>query len=1112
MAVPNSLLSLYRGDRRLNEFLRRWGTAPKGERVALSGAAGSLPALVAASALTELKQTIVVLRSDKEEAAYFLNDLEKLLPQGSVLFFPDSYRRPYADRDQTDNSNIGLRAEVLDRLRGDQPIVVVTYPEAIAEKVITRGQLDARSMEVAVGARLDVGFLNEYLFELHFERVDFVEKPGQFSVRGGIVDVFSFAHPEPHRLEFFGSEVESIRTFDVVDQLTLQRVDRMTLVPNVEDKLSTERRESLTAYAGPKALVWIERPEVALEKLDRVYRLAEEAFVGLQSVVRRLEPQELYVRGAEWDRELAGRGIAVDGVPSDSASWHTLAQPAFAKKFDLLAKTLDGHRQAGRALWIMCGQESQRERLKAILHDLNEGLEVNWIDGALHRGWEDPEAGLIAYVDHDLFERYQRFTIRDQHEQAQALTLKELNALQVGDFVAHIDHGIGKFGGLQKIDVGGVKQEAIKLVYRDSDVLYLSIHSLHKIAPYATKEGTEPSLSKLGSPAWQNAKSKTKRRVKEVAFDLIKLYAKRREAKGFAFSPDSYLQHELEASFAYEDTPDQMKSTADVKADMESPIPMDRLICGDVGFGKTEIAVRAAFKAVADSKQVAVLVPTTLLAFQHFRTFSKRLDGLPARVDYLNRSRTAKETKVVLQDLEDGKIDILIGTHRILGKDLKFKNLGLMIIDEEQKFGVNAKDKLKTFKANIDTLTLSATPIPRTLQFSLMSARDLSVMTTPPPNRQPVDTYLIGFNEERLRDAISYEISRGGQVYVINNRIQNLSEVAGMLQRLVPDARIATGHGQMNGHEMEELIVGFMEQKFDVLVSTTIVENGLDVPNANTIIILDAHMFGLSDLHQMRGRVGRSNRKAFCYLVSPPLGGLPEEARKRLQALEQFSDLGSGFKIALRDLEIRGAGDLLGAEQSGFINDLGFETYQKLLAEAVEELKQSEFKDLYEDQRGGWSQTRECQLDTDWELLLPDSYVNSVEERLRIYRELDALPGPEALDAYRLGLVDRFGALPAAAENLLRSLHIRWLGQSMGMEKIRIKMGKLMAYFPDDADFSIPEHVLGQFLRDLQRNPQRFQMKQKDQRSYLVVDAVRSVDEAIGFLTSWSEPHPATSL
>lgn len=1111
MAEPNSLLRLYRGDRRLNEFLRHWATAPLGERVALSGAAGSLPALVAASALTELKQTIVVLRSDKEEAAYFLNDLEKLLPQGSVLFFPDSYRRPYADRDQTDNSNIGLRAEVLDRLRGDQPVIVVTYPEAIAEKVITRGQLDARSMEVAVGARLDVGFLNEYLFELHFERVDFVEKPGQFSVRGGIVDVFSFAHPEPHRLEFFGSEVESIRTFDVVDQLTLQQVDRMTLVPNIEDKLSTERRESLTAYAGPKALVWIERPEVALEKLDRVYRLAEEAFVGLHSVVRRLEPHELYVRGAEWNRELSGRAIAVDGVPSDSASWQTLAQPAFAKKFDLLAKTLDGHRQAGRALWIMCGQESQRERLKAILHDLNEGLEVNWIDGALHRGWEDPEAGLIAYVDHDLFERYQRFTIRDQHEQAQALTLKELNALQVGDFVAHIDHGIGKFGGLQKIDVGGVKQEAIKLVYRDSDVLYLSIHSLHKIAPYATKEGTEPSLSKLGSPAWQNAKSKTKRRVKEVAFDLIKLYAKRREAKGFAFSPDSYLQHELEASFTYEDTPDQMKSTADVKADMESPIPMDRLICGDVGFGKTEIAVRAAFKAVADSKQVAVLVPTTLLAFQHFRTFSKRLDGLPARVDYLNRSRTAKETKVVLQDLEDGKIDILIGTHRILGKDLKFKNLGLMIIDEEQKFGVNAKDKLKTYKANIDTLTLSATPIPRTLQFSLMSARDLSVMTTPPPNRQPVDTYLIGFNEERLRDAISYEISRSGQVYVINNRIQNLSEVAGMLQRLVPDARIATGHGQMNGHEMEELIVGFMEQKFDVLVSTTIVENGLDVPNANTIVILDAHMFGLSDLHQMRGRVGRSNRKAFCYLVSPPLGGLPEEARKRLQALEQFSDLGSGFKIALRDLEIRGAGDLLGAEQSGFINDLGFETYQKLLAEAVEELKQSEFKELYEDQRGGWSQTRECQLDTDWELLLPDSYVNSVEERLRIYRELDALPGPEALDAYRLGLVDRFGALPAAAENLLRSLHIRWLGQSMGMEKIRIKMGKLMAYFPDDADFSIPEHVLGQFLRDLQRNPQRFQMKQKDQRSYLVVDAVRSVDEAIGFLTSWSEPQPATS-
>ena len=1094
------------------DFLRRWTAAAPGQPERLSGASGSLPSVVAALALTELQQSVVVVRSDKEEAAYFFNDLQKLLPQGAVLFFPDSYRRPYADRDQTDNANIGLRAEVLDRLRGSQPVAVVTYPEALAEKVITRGQLDARSMEVAVGARLDVNFLNEYLFELNFERVDFVEKPGQFAVRGGLVDVFSFAHPEPHRLEFFGSEVESIRTFDVVDQLTLQRVERMTLVPNVEDKTSTERRESLTAYAGAKALLWVERPEVALEKLDRVYRLAEEAFVGLHSVVRRLEPNELYLRGAEWERELGNRGYAVDGRAGDSDSWQTLAQPAFAKNFELLTQTLDAHRKAQRALWVMCGQATQRDRLKAILHDLHgDELPVNWIDGALHRGWEDLEGGLIAYVDHDLFERYQRFTIRDQHEQAQALTLKELNSLQVGDFVAHIDHGIGKFGGLQKIDVGGVKQEAIKLVYRDNDVLYVSIHSLHKIAPYATKEGTEPSLSKLGSPAWQNAKSKTKRRVKEVAFDLIKLYAQRREAKGFAYSPDSYLQHELEASFAYEDTPDQMKATADVKADMESPIPMDRLICGDVGFGKTEIAVRAAFKAVADSKQVAVLVPTTLLAFQHVQTFAKRLKGLPVRVDYLNRSRSAKETKAVLDDLENGKVDILIGTHRILGKDLKFKDLGLMIIDEEQKFGVNAKDKLKTLKANVDTLTLSATPIPRTLQFSLMSARDLSVMTTPPPNRQPVDTYLIGFNEERLRDAIAYELSRGGQVYVINNRIQNLSEVAGLLQRLVPDARIATGHGQMNGHEMEELILGFMEARFDVLVSTTIVENGLDVPNANTIIILDAHMFGLSDLHQMRGRVGRSNRKAFCYLVSPPLGGLPEESRKRLQALEQFSDLGSGFKIALRDLEIRGAGDLLGAEQSGFINDLGFETYQKLLAEAVEELKQSDFKDLYEDQRGGWSATRECQLDTDWELLLPDAYVNSVEERLRIYRELDALPGPEALAAYRMGLVDRFGALPKAAENLMRSLNIRWLGQSMGMEKIRIKSGKLMAYFPDDANFRIPEHVLGQFLQALQRNPQRFQMKQKDQRSYLVVDGVKSVDEAISLLESWAVPVTSNS-
>ncbi|MDA8787955.1 transcription-repair coupling factor [Schleiferiaceae bacterium] len=1105
-----ALLDAYRADARLHALLRAWSAPPADSPVGLSGVRGSLKAVIAALAWEALQRPMILVRSDKEDAAYFLNDLEKLLGPGKAFFFPDSYRKPYADRDQVDNANIGLRAEALERLQRER-CIIVTYPEALAEKVVTRKSFGSKSLRVAKGDKLDLDFFNESLFDMRFERVDFVEKPGQFAVRGGIVDVFSFAHAQPHRIEFFGNEVDNIRSFEVDSQLSDGRVEAMTLVPNVEDKVRKEIRESLIEYAGEDALLWIEDAAFLQEKLDQGYALAEAAYVAFEGGIRPMEPHALYSSGSHLVQLLQHKTYLSEGIATAQSAWQSLPQPAFGKNFTLLLEHLQAQQRVDRELWIMCSLAQQQKRLASIIHDLSgdESLPIHWVESALHAGWEDPQAGRVIYSDHEIFERYQRFRLRDGLDKAQAITLKELNALQVGDYVTHIDHGIGKFGGLQKIDVQGKIQEAIKLVYKDSDILYVSIHSLHKIAKFNGKEGATPVLNKLGSPAWQSLKKKTKTRVKQLAYDLIQLYAKRKEAKGFGFSPDSYLQHELEASFHYEDTPDQEKATADIKSDMENPIAMDRLICGDVGFGKTELAVRAAFKAVADSKQVAVLVPTTILAFQHFQTFSQRLEGFPARVEYINRSRSAKDVKAIAEGLANGSIDILIGTHKLVSKELQFKDLGLLIIDEEQKFGVNVKDKLKTLKVNVDTLTLTATPIPRTLQFSLMAARDLSVMTTPPPNRQPIETHVMGFNESGIRDALAYEMSRGGQAFFIHNRVENIQEVAGMIQRLIPDARIAIGHGQMKGQDLEKILLDFMAGSYDILVSTTIVESGLDVPNANTMIIHQAHMFGLSDLHQMRGRVGRSNRKAFCYLIAPPLAGLPEESRKRLQALEQFSDLGSGFKIALRDLEIRGAGDLLGAEQSGFINDLGFDTYQKLLSEAVDELKKNEFKELYADQRGGWDPSeRECQLDTDLELLLPDAYINFVEERLRIYRELNDLKDEAALRTYIGGLEDRFGALPPQAERLMTSLRLRWLGQAMGFDKIVLKAGKLLCYFPEEAHDAPPQEVLVNFLSKLQSQPSRYRMKQKGPRISLVVENIPTVDQAFVTLNELRpEPH-----
>ena len=1075
----------------------------------LKGIAGSQLALLA-GALYKLgdKPHLLVL-NDKEEAAYVFNDLQKVLPDDGVLFYPGSYRRPY-DVEEVDNANILLRAEALSHInsRKRSPLIV-TYPDALFEKVVTRKELTSNTLQIKTGDKLGIDFLNETLFEYQFNRVDYVIEPGQFSVRGGIVDVFSFAHDEPYRLEFFDDEVESIRTFDIESQLTTKRVTKMALVPNLENKAMLESRQSFFRYISNNTVIWLKSASTAAEKLNKLFEKAEEAFAQLHKDIKHATPVELFLSGDDLFKELNTFSLLQFGSergfsPKHEYDFGGVPQRSFNKNFELLAQTLQENTANEITNVLLCSSQQQIERFYNIFEDIGHDVQFQPILGALHEGFDDSRHRLACYTDHQIFERYQRFKLKEGFEKKQSITLKELNSLQYGDFVTHIDHGIGKFGGLQKIENNGKVQEAIKLIYKDNDVLYVSIYALHKIAKFNSKEGTAPILNKLGSPAWENLKKKTKRKVKEIAYDLIKLYAKRKEARGHAFAPDSYLQYELEASFIYEDTPDQVKCTDDVKRDMENIIPMDRLICGDVGFGKTEIAIRAAFKAATDGKQVAVLVPTTILAFQHFKTFSRRLKDFPVTVDYINRFKSSAKQRETLKKLKEGKVDIIIGTHRLVGKDVEFKDLGLLIIDEEQKFGVAVKDKLKTLKVNIDTLTLTATPIPRTLQFSLMNARDLSVMNTPPPNRQPIDTRVIGFNEEVIRDAVMYEVLRGGQVFFIHNRIENIHEVAGIIKRLCPDVKVGVGHGQMEGKKLEDVMLQFMEGEFDVLVSTTIIESGLDVPNANTIIINQAQNFGLSDLHQMRGRVGRSNKKAFCLLVAPPLGTLTDEARKRLRTLEQFSDLGSGFKISLRDLEIRGAGDLLGAEQSGFINDLGFETYQKILAEAVLELKETEFKDLYEKERESQEDgtfVRECQLDTDMELLIPDDYVNNIEERLRLYQELDAIEDEAALDAFGEALADRFGDLPVPVQELLKSMHLRWLAQRLGFEKIVLKQGKFIGYFISNQDSAYYQseqfNRMLQFLKDYGKQAQ---MKQRNNRLSLTIEGVTSILQALRIL------------
>ena len=1068
----------------------------------LKGLSGSLASIIGATCFKSSEKASIFILNNKEEAAYFHNDLEQFIPENDLLFYPGSYRRPY-QIEETDNANILMRAEVLNRLSSRRkPSCIVTYPDAIFEKVITKKELNKNTLKLSVGEGISIDFLNETMFEYGFEYSDFVTEPGQFAIRGGIVDVFSFSNEHPYRIEFFGDEVESIRSFNINTQLSIQEVKKLNIIPNVEDKGITESRVSFMNYLGNNAHIWIKDKAFCNAQLDKLYQKAEESYKDIKGEIKHLNPQELFINSKVFSSVIQDFQIVSFGMHNEDDSkeiqFESTFQPSFNKQFDLIIEHFKQKTEEGYNNIILCSNIKQEERFKNIFEKIDTNFRFTTIRLPLHEGFIDHQNKILCYTDHQLFERYHKFKLKSAKQYKKTITLDEITNLEIGDFVTHIDHGIGKFGGLQKIDVQGKKQEAIKLIYRNNDLLYVSIHALHKISKYNSKEGTAPKIHQLGSPQWAKTKNKTKTKIKTIAYDLIKLYAKRKAVKGFAYSPDNYLQYELEASFLYEDTPDQLKTTQAVKKDMESNTPMDRLVCGDVGFGKTEIAIRAAFKAVCDNKQVAILVPTTILALQHYKTFRKRLNDFPCKVDYINRFKTAKQQKETLQNLADGKVDIIIGTHRLVGKDVKFLDLGLLVVDEEQKFGVSVKDKLKTIKANVDTLTLTATPIPRTLQFSLMSARDLSIIKTAPPNRLPVQTENIGFNEETLRDAIQYEVSRGGQVFFIHNRIENIKEVAGMIQRLCPDVKVGVGHGQMEGAKLERLMLDFIEGEFDLLVSTTIIESGLDIPNANTIIINNAQNFGLSDLHQMRGRVGRSNKKAFCYLITPPRISMSEEGRKRIQALEQHSDLGAGFNIAMRDLEIRGAGDILGAEQSGFISDIGFEMYQRILAEAVKELKESEFKDIYIKNTSDSFFVDECQIDTDMEILIPDHYVNSISERLQLYKDLNTIENEDELNIFTEQITDRFGKIPPEVEKLLHTIRLRWIAKDLGFEKIILKTNKMIAYFVTNPKSSFfQSEQFGVILKFIQLNPKVCQMKEKNNKLSLIFEKINTIEMAL---------------
>lgn len=1074
---------------------------------------GSAKAYLSAAMFREHQVMYLVVMQDKEQAAYFYNDLQNIFDEKDasadtkrVLFFPTSYKRPY-ETESVDNVNILSRTEVLKRINSQsRKLMVVTYPEALTENVISKKYLKDNTLKIETGDDLTIDFVTDLLLEYEFERVDFVTGPGQFSLRGGIVDVFSFGNENPYRIEFFGDEVSSIRTFNPANQLSITKLSKLTIIPNVQDSNITEERTTFLDYIPDSAVLWFDSMRYAAEIQEKEFEKAKKAYQKLSEDTQQPAPHILF-SGADAFLKSAMKHTLVEMHKNSftedhqTIEWKTKPQPSFNKNFDLLLKDFTDRNQEGYENYIFSDSSKQLNRLTTIFEDMqaeqSHKITFTPINGSIHEGYIDEELKITCYTDHQIFERYHRFHLREAHKNKEAITLKELNELKPGDFVTHIDHGIGKFDGLEKIDNNGKTQEAIRLIYANSDLLYVSIHSLHRIAKYTGKDGTQPTLHRLGTNTWNKLKNKTKSKVKDIAKDLIQLYAKRKATEGFAFSPDSYLQHELEASFVYEDTPDQIKATQDTKKDMEKSHPMDRLVCGDVGFGKTEVAIRAAFKAVTDNKQVAILVPTTILALQHFNTFSARLKDFPASVDYVNRFKSRKEIKQALEKLASGELDILVGTHRIISKDVQFKNLGLLIIDEEQKFGVAAKEKIRQMRSHVDTLTLTATPIPRTLQFSMMGARDLSTIDTPPPNRYPIKTEVRTFSEEVIRDSISYEVSRGGQVYFVHNRVKNIMDVAHMIKKFVPDVKIAIGHGQMDGQQLERIMFDFIEGEYDVLLATTIIESGLDIPNVNTIIINDAQNYGLSDLHQLRGRVGRSNKKAFCYLLAPPMSSLTGEARRRLEAVEKFSDLGSGFQIAMRDLDIRGAGNILGAEQSGFISDIGYEMYQKILDEAMQELKSDEFSELYSEEETQ-SGSVDCQIETDFEIMLPDDYVTNISERLSLYKDLDSAKTEEELQTFKSILEDRFGPLPEPAQQLLQVIRLRWKAKAIGFEKLVLKQEKMVGHFPPQSKTSYFESkIFGAVLEFIKTESHRCRMKETQNKLTLVIDNTNTLQNAL---------------
>lgn len=1089
-------------------------TMEHSKTVRLKGLAGSFDAVLAAGVAHLGKKTNVFILHDKEEAAYFLNDLRNFLPESDLLSFPGSYKKPY-QFDETENASILQRAEVLSRLNTSTPqkLHIITYPDALYEKVINKRSLTDNTFTVSVGDRLNLDFVIEILTDYDFERTDFVYEAGQYAVRGGIVDVFSFAHDYPYRLELFGDDVESIREFDPESQLSRHILEQVTLVPNVQTRLLKEERQSFFEFIPADSVIWFKDYRETLDLIEKGFNRAEESFSKIMKASGNTQvvfsPNDLFDSEKTFDQLMERFSRVEFGnryylKPEHEFSLSIKPQPHFHKNFQLLADDLFQFQQKQFQTVITAESYKQLERLETIFAEINPDLDFKGISASLREGFVDEQHELVCYTDHQIFDRFHQYRMKEKFSKSKSLTLRELKTLQPGDYVVHIDYGVGRFAGLDTVDVSGNKQEALRLIYRDDDLLYVSIHSLHKISKYSSKESTPPNISKLGTQDWENKKKKVKKKVKDIAKDLIDLYAKRKAAPGFAYPEDNYLQAELESSFLYQDTPDQALAALDVKKDMEQAHPMDRLVCGDVGFGKTEIAIRAAFKAVNSGKQVAVLVPTTILAMQHFRTFSERLSDFPVTIDYINRFKSAKEISTIKKKLKEGRIDILIGTHRIVNKDIDFRDLGLMVIDEEQKFGVKVKERLKEMRINVDALTLTATPIPRTLHFSLMGARDLSIISTPPPNRRPVTTETAEFNEEIIRDAVSHELRRGGQVFLVHNRVNDIESIGNIVFRLVPEARIGIAHGQMEGKQLEKIMLKFIEGEYDVLVSTNIIESGLDIPNANTIIINRAHMFGLSDLHQMRGRVGRSNTQAYCYLLTPPVSQLSSDARKRLITLEEFSDLGDGFKVAMRDLDIRGAGNLLGSEQSGFINDMGFEVYHKILDEAVAELKETEFKSLFENESGihTYDPVREdCLIETDLEILIPDSYVSNISERLSLYSRLDNLTGQNELDEFIHSLKDRFGPLPEPVHNLITSVKVRWLAMDLGFEKVSVKNETMKCYVSEKKDETyFQSDQFGKILQFVQSHSNRCKMREHRKKLIISITEVLHIEECLSLV------------